>query len=111
MSKWSQQEALDLCAELEKLAPQYGGHIALTGGLLYKSGRRKDLDIVVYRIRQIEAFDWDGFFFSLDLVLDIKRGSDTGWCKKATMDGRNIDFFDPDAVEYADSPTAGSTPT
>ena len=38
----------------------------------------------------------------------LSRGKDTGWCKKAAMDGRNIDFFDPDAEVFADSPNAGS---
>lgn len=108
MKKWTQQEAISLCIELEKAASLHGGHVALTGGLLYRSGPRKDLDVVVYRTRQVEQFDWDGFFFEISLTLDIERGKDTGWCKKATMDGRNIDFFDPDSAVFADSPNAGS---
>ena len=41
---WTQAEAIDLCREIEKGCPQFGCHVALTGGLLYKDGPRKDCD-------------------------------------------------------------------
>lgn len=47
---WTQKEAIALCTEIEQFCPQYGVHVALTGGLLYKTGPRKDCDILFYRI-------------------------------------------------------------
>ena len=49
---WTQQHAIELCKRIESVCPRYGCHVALTGGLLYKDGPRKDCDILFYRIRQ-----------------------------------------------------------
>lgn len=46
---WEQREGITLCTILEALAAQNDCHVALTGGLLYNVGPRKDCDIVVYR--------------------------------------------------------------
>lgn len=46
---WTLADAIPLCTHLEMIAVQYECHIGLTGGLLYKDGPRKDLDVVVYR--------------------------------------------------------------
>lgn len=46
---WLQIEGIALCVELEAYAAQNNCHVALTGGLLYNVGPRKDCDIVVYR--------------------------------------------------------------
>lgn len=105
---WTQQEAIAMCCQLEIIAEQCGGHVALTGGTLYKRGARKDLDVLVYRVRQVETFDWALFFDMIRSRLCIERGSDYGWCKKASLNGRAIDFFDPDAPTFPDTPNAGS---
>ena len=52
--------AVALCREIEKIAPNFGCHVALTGGCLYKDGARKDIDILFYRIRQVEKIDHEG---------------------------------------------------
>ena len=57
---WTQPEAIALCKDLEAFAPEYGCHVALTGGLLYKDGPRKDVDIVLYRVRQVSEIDMAG---------------------------------------------------
>jgi hypothetical protein len=93
---WTQAEAIELCTAIETIAPKYGCHVALTGGLLYKSGPRKDADILIYRIRQTAAIDFDGLFASMKLLFGIERGPDYGWCKKASLDGKPIDFFHPE---------------
>lgn len=46
------QTAVELCRIVEAGAANYGCHIALTGGCLYKDGDRKDFDLMFYRIRQ-----------------------------------------------------------
>lgn len=93
--KWQQAEAIDLCRQIEALAPNYGCHVALTGGLLYKDGPRKDADILLYRIRQSPAIDADGLFAALE-ALGITKISGFGWCHKAEWRGKKIDFFFPE---------------
>jgi hypothetical protein len=91
---WTPWEGIDICRMLEAIAPRCGAHIALTGGLLYKDGPRKDLDIVVYRIRQ-EEIDYDKFF-SLLQTMGIEVSDDFGFVVKARMGNRPIDFLFPE---------------
>ena len=98
---WTQAEAIELCRRIEAIAPDYGAHVALTGGLLYKQGARKDADILFYRIRQWESIDFSGLFARLHDELGIVQLQDYGWCKKATWNDKDIDFFHPeDASSY-----------
>lgn len=96
MTVWTQQEAIDLCVRLERIAPAFGAHVALTGGLLYKSGQRKDCDILIYRIRQVEAIDVEGLFSAAETIGVTKTGG-FGWCHKAELNGKPIDFFFPES--------------
>lgn len=97
---WTQTEAIELCKLLEMVAPNYGAHVALTGGLLYKEGPRKDCDVLLYRIRERPEIDFTGLFFALEM-LGFEIGEDFGWCKKLTYQGKSIDLFDPeDSGEY-----------
>ena len=95
MTVWTTEEAVMLCREIENISPRYGLHVALTGGLLYKDGMRKDADILLYRIRQSSA-DFEGLFKVLAKRLNIVLLNDYGWCKKAIWMGKPIDFFDPE---------------
>ena len=54
--------AVEICRSIECECPKFGCHVALTGGTLYKDGERKDLDILFYRIRQVENIDYDSLF-------------------------------------------------
>jgi len=101
--EWSRQDAITLCIAIEQISPTYGCHVALTGGLLYKTGPRKDADIVLYRIRQVEQIDFDGLFRALKDELSIEQLEDHGFCKKAIYEGREIDFLCPDVVQELDS--------
>lgn len=94
--QWTQQQAIDLCVKIEKISPKYGCHVALTGGLLYKIGPRKDCDILLYRIRQVASIDWDGLFAALAEQLGVVKVSGFGWVYKAEYQGKAIDFFNPD---------------
>lgn len=96
---WTQAEAISLCRKIEDVCPAFGCHVALTGGLLYKLGERKDLDILFYRIRQVPEIDLVGLFkalLSLGIVL-VKDIEPDGFCIKATHRGRKIDCFFPEA--------------
>lgn len=94
--KWTQAQAVELCRQIETLAPKFGCHVALTGGTLYHFGERKDADILFYRIRQIELIDVDGLMDCLHRNLGVQPGEDFGWCYKATYQGKAIDFFFPE---------------
>jgi hypothetical protein len=101
-SKWTQKQALTVCRLIEAIAPAAGCHVALTGGLLYKEGERKDLDIVLYRIRQAETIDWDGLQTALRNVgfefreVPAEYENAPAWVRKATFQGKPVDFFFPE---------------
>jgi len=45
---WSQAEAIDLAAQIERAAYKIGYHAALTGSCLYRGFSSKDCDIILY---------------------------------------------------------------
>lgn len=93
---WTKEEAFAFCRIMEAVAPTYGAHVALTGGLLYKDGERKDCDILLYRIRERETpVDFDAMFAAL-IPYGVQFVDDFGWCKKITWNGKKVDVFDPD---------------
>jgi len=94
---WTHEQAVALCIAVEAFAPAHGCHVALTGGLLYKGGARKDCDLVFYRIRQVEKVDVAGLFDALKAI-GVKRVTD-GDCfviKAKHTDG-DIDCLFPEA--------------
>lgn len=93
---WTQQQAVELCWKIEHIAPTYGAHVALTGGCLYKKEERKDVDILFYRIRQVEKIDVEGLFLALQQILGIYKESGFGWVYKAKYENKPIDFFFPE---------------
>lgn len=92
---WTLDRALPLIRKIEALAPKYGAHVALTGGVLYKDGERKDLDLLFYRIRQVKKIDEEGLIEALK-ELGVFIGKRHGWVTKATYDGQGIDMFFPE---------------
>lgn len=95
MSKWTHQQAVSLCVSIESVCPKFGCHVALTGGLLYKDGERKYLDILFYRIRQSKEIKMDGLWDALDGI-GVSMKSGFGWCYKGEFESRPIDFFFPE---------------
>lgn len=95
MSFWTQTEAINLCVKVESVCPKFGCHVALTGGLLYKVGPRKDCDILFYRIRQASEIDMDGLWVALEAI-GIVKDSGFGWCFKAQFHGKPLDIFFPE---------------
>ena len=93
---WSHEAAVGLCRLIEPIAKQCGCHVALTGGTLYKDGKRKDCDILFYRIRQVPKIDVPQLFKKMGEV-GVERGKAySDWLIKATYCGRAIDFFFPE---------------
>lgn len=104
-TRWTQAEAIALCAAVEAVCPQFGCHVALTGGLLYKTGPRKDCDLLFYRIRQTPKIDIDGLWAALaEIGLTVLRGF--GWCYKAKYQGRGVDCFFPEEHAKGKADTA-----
>jgi len=99
---WTMKEAIELCQRIESIAEKYGAHVALTGGTLYKSGERKDVDILFYRIRQQDSIRAVAMCEELYDVLGINIHACFGWVVKATMlhpitgEINDIDFFFPE---------------
>ncbi len=92
---WTQSQAIALCVIIESICPQYGAHIALSGGCLYKTGNRKDCDVILYRIRQAPKIDFEGLFASLAKV-GINKVSGFGFCHKLEWTGKRIDMLSPE---------------
>ncbi len=99
-TQWTQLGALELCRKIEAICPDFGCHVALTGGLLYKDGPRKDADILFYRIREVDEINISGLMDALQSI-GVIATSDYGWCYKAVFTDEDdneydIDFFFPD---------------
>lgn len=102
-TSWTQSEAINLCRFIEDVCPKHGCHVALTGGLLYKIGPRKDADILFYRIREVDEIDLPGLFRALAVIgveVDPEHAGssheDDSWCVKANWQGKPIDMFFPE---------------
>jgi hypothetical protein len=92
---WTTAEAVELCRLLYPICAALGCYPALTGGLLYKDGPRKDCDILFYRNRQAPVIDTEKLFNSLHAT-GLRFVSGTGWCIKATWRGKPVDCFFPE---------------
>lgn len=92
------ERAVTLCRLVESFAPKFGCHVALTGGCLYKDGDRKDIDILFYRIRQVEKIDHEGLRYALEEV-GINDITGFGWLLKANWNGVNVDMFFPEEID------------
>ncbi len=92
----NQSKGLELCKILYKELNIIGVFPALTGGLLYKEGNRKDIDIVLYRHRQ----ELDGFETKeIELILSRCGLTDFqyfGFVTKAKWQGVTVDLFNPE---------------
>lgn len=100
---WTQSEVIQLIKEIESFCPLYGYHVALTGGLLYKEGKRKDADILFYQIRKFDNLNEDGLWSKLEEI-GIVKDIQYGWVTKAKYQEKNIDFFFPEKQLSNDYP-------
>lgn len=105
--QWTLEQAAEVCRIVESIAPDYGAHVALTGGTLYKDGFRKDVDILFYTIRQRDAIDEQGLINALR-ELGFFIGKQYGWVLKANWRGKDVDFFFPEAYPANTQNSQGS---
>jgi hypothetical protein len=103
---WTQSDLVKLCIAIEAVCVEHGCHVAMTGGCLYKTGRRKDADILFYRIRQANYIDLDGLLESLSRI-GVTKISGFGWVYKLDYEGKPIDAFFPEEklVKSTQQPT------
>lgn len=97
--EWTLQEGISLCTAIHELPCQkFNCHPALTGGLLYKQGPRKDCDIVIYQRGDVdgkrEPIDWVGLWAALETI-GLSVINDFGYVKKCRYQGKSVDIFDP----------------
>jgi hypothetical protein len=98
LNKWGLSEALEVCRIVEAICPKYGCHVGLTGGLLYKEGERKDLDLVLYRIRQCPEIEFDDLLAALE-VAGFSEFRVFGFVTKCIFRGKPVDIFQPEVYE------------
>ena len=119
MSTWTQEQALRACAELEPIIASMGMHIGLTGGCLYKSGPRKDMDIILYRHHGAELASFDNFCVTLEahhlpvvavhhnvIKCQWQRGTDVhGWAPGVDFILRAVSWPETEACPEGSSDT------
>jgi hypothetical protein len=96
---WTLDEGLALCRKIQELpSQQFSCHPALTGGLLYKDGPRKDCDIVIYQRGDVggkrDPIDWKGFWKAAQTI-GLEMLNDFGYVKKCFYQGKSVDVIDP----------------
>jgi hypothetical protein len=68
-------------------------HIGLTGGCLYKTGPRKDMDIILYRHHGAELATFDEFRAALSTHGIVMQSMHHNVVKMVSREGGSIDFI------------------
>lgn len=106
--RWTTEEGVALCHLLEPLVEPFDCHVALTGGLLYAEGPRKDCDIVIYRRGrykdedELPAFDRDKLLDALKptlIIYDVYARVVKAGYKEKAVDLLFVNTFDGQGVE------------
>lgn len=90
-------DGIVLCQRFNKfLNKQY--FVALTGGLLFQQGLRKDIDIIIYRNRKTAPFE------TIQLGRKLVEFGFTnirfyGFVTKCEWEGHDVDILHPESVE------------
>ncbi len=104
----TKNEGMELCKILHESLSQKGFYPALTGGLLYKDGARKDIDIIIYRNRQQHAgFEMHNIEHDLN-ECGVFIDECYGFVTKAKWKGFTIDLFNPESTaDFSDGEYLG----
>lgn len=98
---WTKHHAFMLCESMYKLLAPHGYYPALTGGTLYKTGARKDIDVVVFHHRQRHDHVNMQEVITLLAPLVTNVPEFYGFVTKVQLNGIPVDLFDPTAVDGA----------
>lgn len=97
---WTDGEYIRLRRLIEEIAPNYGCHVALNGGLIHKEDEEwADRDLIIYPIHEVSDVDLGGLFRELERIGVSLVGSPPDLYRfviKASWDGRPIDFLFPE---------------
>lgn len=98
---WTLEEAVKIAKAVNNAAcPVSGFHVALTGGLLYKEGPRKDIDLLFYAPYKGATTSKQLLFHALGEI-GFTITEDFGRVVKSHYDGRPVDLFFPeDEAEF-----------
>ena len=90
--------SVSLCKKInDKLSP-LGYYPALTGGTLYKEWDRKDVDIVIYRNRQMhDKFEMTDIFPALEEI-GFRYLEFFGFVTKSKFGDVVVDLFNPESI-------------
>ena len=92
------EDGIDVCKCIYLALSGHGFFPALTGGLLYKDGDRKDCDIVIYRHRQdVSHFETVEIQQKLENI-GFTEFKHFGFVTKAKFKGFDIDIFNPETL-------------
>lgn len=98
---WTLQDAVTVCTKIENICPLFNCHVALTGGVLYKEGERKDLDVLFYRVRKTKIL-LVPLLQELYHKMGLRTLKNDYWCQKMQFAenwpfaGRSVDAFFPE---------------
>lgn len=102
-AKPTKDDAVMLCKRLYEKLSSVGFYPALTGGILYKDGCRKDIDIVIFRNRQtVVKFEME---FIEDLLVEcgLSNFQYFGFVTKCKLGNISVDLFNPETeIEFCD---------
>lgn len=101
---WDRNMAVKLAMKMEAQASAADLHVALTGGVLYKDGPRKDADFIIYRHNTPESIDSKedlayrraAFEKNLGIFYGIEIKAHYGYLTKAEWEGNKFDIMYPE---------------
>lgn len=89
-------KAVEICKKIYETLSPLGFYPALTGGTLYKDGLRKDIDIVIFRNRQlIDKFEISHIQKPLESI-GLYDFNHYGFVTKCKFGSFDIDLFNPE---------------
>ncbi len=98
MNKLTISDGQKICKLIYETIGDCGFYPALTGGVLYKNGNRKDVDIVIFRNRQdvnaFEIIDLEGVLTDVGFY-DFNH---YGFVTKCKYNGIDVDLFNPETI-------------
>ena len=105
----STYSGIALCKILYENLKGLGIFPALTGGLLYKEGMRKDIDIVLFRHRQdVKSFETNQYDIKSALSKSgVEITGFYGFVTKALWNGIVVDLFNPETQVFLDDSEYG----
>lgn len=95
---WTQKDALLLVQDIYEyfMADEFGVYPALTGGLCYKHGDRKDCDIVLYMNRQKALIPQKDVIKDLEGLPGLRFIRNCGFVTKWAYNDKPVDIMFPE---------------